>query len=234
MVRDDHYVSKTYLGHFAGTNGYLVPYYKNAQIVIGKPKRPKSICFETEGDTNKYFRNPRLLDELLPVFENPWKNNIVRLENGFIDANTKFELAGYIAFLRSCSPTSKRCIQGTVTGLVKGPSNLIDKADFLSDDKKLSLLNEFQKIEKENNKDREFAHAMGIRALIGVLYQYYCSHWLVLINKTDIPFITSDNPAILYYQDSQQQAGLIYVPLKPYLALLITPNLDIDSPKRKM
>jgi len=229
MASKDHYVSQTYLRLFVGPNGDLVPYYKNARVVIGKSQKPKSICFETEGDTNKYFQNPRLLDELLPVFENPWKNNIVRLENGFIDANTKFELAGYIAFLRSCSPTSKRLIQGTVTGLVKGPVNLIDKADFLSDDKKLSLLNEFQEIEKENNKDKEFAHAIGIRVLIGLLYQYYCSHWLVLINKTDIPFITSDNPAILYYQDIQQQAGLIYVPLKPYLALLIAPNLDINS-----
>lgn len=229
MARNDHYVSRTYLRHFTSPKGCLVPYYKNAQVVVGKPKTPKSICFETEGDTNKYFQNPRLLDKLLPVFENTWKNNIVRLENRFLDANTKFELAGYIAFLRSCSPTAKRLIQRTITDVVKGPLNLIDKAD-LSDENKFSLLNEFQKIERENKKDREFAHALGIKDLIEVLYQCYCSHWLVLINKTNIPFITSDNPAILYYQDIHQHIGHTYVPLKPSMALFITPDLDIKRP----
>jgi hypothetical protein len=226
----DHYVSQTYLRNFTNPKGVIVPYYKNSQVIIGKPKAPKSICFETEGDTNEYFKNPRLLDELLPVFENPWKNNVDKLEKGFLDENTKCELAGYIAFLRSCNPTAKRLLRGTVAGLVKGPLNLIGRAVFLSDENKLSLLNEYRKIEKENNENRGFAHVIGIRDLIPVLYQYYCSHRLVLINETNIPFITSDNPAILYYQDIQQQYGLVYVPLKPYMALLIAPNHDIASP----
>jgi len=202
MGRNDHYVSQTYLRHFASPKGYLVPYYKNAQVVAGKPKRTKSICFETEGDTNKYFDNPRLLDEFLPAFENPWKNNIAKLENGVFDANTKFELAGYIAFLRSCSPTAKRLGQRMIAGALEpvayeiGLSNL-DKADYLSDEHKLALRNAFEKREIEIKIDREFAHAQGMRALIGMLYRYYCSHWLVLINETNIPFITSDNPAIL-------------------------------------
>jgi len=78
--------------------------------------------------------------------------------------------------------------------------------------------------------DREFAHAQGMRALEGAINRYYCSRWLVLINETDIPFITSDNPAILYYQDMQQQIAQTYVPLKPSMALLIAPDLDMDYP----
>ena len=78
--------------------------------------------------------------------------------------------------------------------------------------------------------DREFAHAQGMRALEGAINRYYCSHWLVLINETVIPFITSDNPAILYYQDMQQQIAHTYVPLKPSMALLITPDFNIDYP----
>jgi hypothetical protein len=69
-----------------------------------------------------------------------------------------------------------------------------------------------------------------MRALEGAIHRYYCSRWLVLINETDIPFITSDNPAILYYQDIQQQIAQTYVPLKPSMALLIRPDLNIDSP----
>jgi len=69
--------------------------------------------------------------------------------------------------------------------------------------------------------DREFAHAQGVRALEGATNRYYCSHWLVLINETCIPFITSDNPAILYYEDARQQIAHTYVPLKPSMALKV-------------
>lgn len=235
MESNDHYVSQTYLRHFANPNGDIVPYYKNAQVVVGKPKRPKSICFETEGDTNKYFQNPRLLDEFLPAFENPWNNNIASLENGFLDKNIKFELAGYIAFLRSCSPTAKRLGQRMIAGAIEpmayeiGLSGL-DKADYLSDKDKLALRNAFHKREIEINIDRDFAHAQSMRALIGLLHRYYCSHWLVLINETNIPFITSDNPAILYYKDIHQQIAQTYLPFKPSMALLIAPDLDIARP----
>lgn len=235
MARKDHYVSQTYLRLFVGPNGNLVPYYKNARAIVGKPKRPKSICFETEGDTNKYFENPRLLDKFLPAFENPWENNIVKLERGVLDANTKYELAGYIAFLRSCTPTAKRFGQQSVAGVIEPVAykvmlSTLDKADYLSDEHKLTLRNAIQNKEIGIKIDREFAHAQGMRALEGAINRYYCSHWLVLINETDIPFITSDNPAILYYQDMQQQIAQTYLPLKPSMALLIAPDLDRGYP----
>jgi hypothetical protein len=232
MASKDHYVSQTYLRLFIGPNGDLVPYYKNARIIVGKPKSPKSICFETEGDTNTYFEDPRILDRFLPAFENPWENNIAKLERRILDANTKYELAGYIAFLRSCTPTAKRFNQQSIAGDIEplfykiGLSTL-DNADYLSDDDKLTLRNAIQKKEIEIKIDREFAHAQGIRALEGMINTYYCSCWLVLINRTDISFITSDNPAILYYQNMQQQIAQTYVPLKPSIALLITPDLDM-------
>jgi len=118
-----------------------------------------------------------------------------------IGHKAKFELAGYIAFLRSCSPTAKRLGQRMIAGALEpvayeiGLSNL-DKADYLSDEHKLALRNAFEKREIEIKIDREFAHAQGMRALIGMLYRYYCSHWLVLINETNIPFIIQQSYSI--------------------------------------
>jgi len=235
MARKDHYVSQTYLRLFVGPNGDLVPYYKNTRAIVGKPKKPKSICFETEGDTNKYFEDTRLLDKFLPAFENPWKNNLIKLEKGVLDANTKYELAGYIAFLRSCTPTAKRFGQQSIAGVVEPVAykvmlSTLEKADYLTDKHKLTLRNAIQNKEIGIKIDREFAHAQGMRVVEGIIHRYYCSHWLILINETDIPFITSDNPAILYYKDVQQQISQTYVPLKPSIALLITPDFDIDHP----
>ena len=235
MTCKDHYVSQTYLRLFSGVDGHLVPYYKNACVIVGKSKRPKSICFETEGDTNKYFGDKRILDKFLPAFENPWKENIVKLEKGLIDAKTKYELAGYIAFLRSCNPVAKRFGQKSIAGMVEPVAfkvmlSTLEKADYLSNEHKLFLRKAIQNKEIGIEIDRDFAHAQGMRALEGAINRYYCSHWLVLINETDIPFITSDNPAILYYQDLRQQIAQTYVPLKPSMALLISSDPDIDHP----
>ena len=147
----------------------------------------------------------------------------------------KYELAGYIAFLRSCTPTAKRFNQKSIAGNLepiahKVQLSTLDKADYLSDKEKLALLNAIQNKEIETKIDRQFAHAQGMIALEGMTNRYYCSRWLVLTNETDIPFITSDNPAILYYQDMQQQIAQTYVPLKSSMALLIAPDLDMDYP----
>jgi hypothetical protein len=235
MARKDHYVSQTYLRLFVGPSGDLVPYYKNARVIIGKSKKPKSICFETEGDTNKYFENPRILEKFLPAFENPWKNNIAKLERRVLDKKTKYELAGYIAFLRSCSQTAKRLGQQMIAGTVEPVAYKVmlsttDKANYLSVEDKHILRDAILKRKIGINIDREFAHAQAMRALERAIHRYYCSRWLVLINKTDIPFITSDNPAILYYRDIQQQIAQTYVSLNPSMALLITPDIDMDNP----
>jgi hypothetical protein len=248
MARKDHYVSQTYLKLFVGPNGDLVPYYKNAYVIVGKPKKPKSICFETEGDTNKYFENPRILEEFLPAFENPWNNNVTKLEqcvlntkaksilkNRVLDAKTKFELAGYIAFLRLCTPIAKRILQQGISDMHKLIEDKVmlsttENATYLSDKDKCTLREAILKRERGLDIDREYAHAQGMQNLEKAICRYYLWPWLVLINETDIPFITSDNPAILYYQDIQQQIAQTYIPLKPSMALLITPNLDIYDP----
>jgi hypothetical protein len=235
MEHDDHYVSQTYLKHFTGANGDLVPYYKSGHVIVGKAKSPKSLCFETEGDTNKYFPNTRLLDEFLQAFENPWNKNIAKLEDGYLDANMKFELSGYIAFLRSCNPTAKRLGQQQISGVVKPTTydifmSTLEKNKELSVEIKTLLKKEFQDNKIGIEVDREFAHAQGMMTLMGILHRFYCSHWLVLINDSSTPFITSDNPAVLYYKDNNPQIGQTYIPLKPNMAILITPDLSIERP----
>ena len=147
----------------------------------------------------------------------------------------KYELAGYIAFLRACSPTAKRLGQQMLAGAVEpiaygvGLSNL-DKADYLSKELKRTLREAYQEREIKIKIDRDFAHAQGISILFKTLHRCYCSHWLVLVNETNTPFITSDSPAILYREDIHQQWAQKYIPLKPSLALLIAPDFAIERP----
>ena len=52
---DDHYVAQTYLESFVDYDGFIVPYYKRMRIIVGNRKSPKAVCFEVDGDTNKYL-----------------------------------------------------------------------------------------------------------------------------------------------------------------------------------
>lgn len=235
MEKDDHYVAQTYLRRFVGPDGKLVPYYKNGHVIVGKSKVPKAICFESGGNTNKYFPNQRLVEDFLPAFENSWNNNIEKLESGILDANMKFEISGYIAYLRTCTPTAKRIGQENLAGLAKPYAykvmkDELEKANYLSDEHKGLITKELQQNKISLKVDRAFAHAQNMITLQGILYQLYCSRWGVLINNSNTPFVTSDNPAILYYRDPNQQIAHTYIPLKSNMALLIIPDINIMRP----
>jgi hypothetical protein len=105
-----------------------------------------------------------------------------------------------------------------------------DNATYLSDKDKSILREVILKRERGPDIEREYAHAQCMVSLDKATYRYYCWPWMIIINETNIPFITSDNPAILYYRDIQQQIAQTFIPLKPSMALLITPDLDMYNP----
>ena len=88
-------------------------------------------------------------------------------------------MAGYIAFLRACTPTAKRFGQQSIAGVVEPVAykvmlSTLEKADYLTDKHKLILRNAIQNKEIGIKIDREFAHAQGMRALEGAINRYYC------------------------------------------------------------
>lgn len=235
MPQDDHYVAQTYLRQFLDKSNTLIPYYKNGHVIVGKKKTPKQICYETDGDFNCYFDNPRVLDEYLPLIENPWADNIAKLELGNIDADCKYEIGAYIAFLRSCTPTAKRLGAKALSAQMQP---LVDKTLAEHFHELGETTNEVRSALKEAIKtrgikavvDEEYVHAISIQHLVHSAYRFYCSHWLVLLNETDIPFVTSDNPAGLLYLGESPQHATIFVPLSPTLGVLIRSDDTIDRP----
>lgn len=235
MQKIDHYVAQTYLRAFVDDEGFLTPYYKNGHVVIGKKKSPKQVCYEADGDANLYFDNPRILDEYLRHIENPWTNNVAMLASGNVDADCKYEIGAYIAFLRSCTPTAKRLGAKGMSAIMQP---LVDKtcaAHFhelgdTTDKVRFKIKKLIRKQSIHAVVDEEYVHAIAIQNLIKVTYRYYCSHWMVLVNETGIPFIASDNPASLYYTEKNSRFATIFTPLSPTLAMLIRPDLNFYRP----
>lgn len=203
---NDHYVAQTYLNSFTNSKGFLIPYYKADHSILGSPKRPKSVCYETNGDSNCYLDDSRFLEKYLPLFENHWKKNVEFLRQKILDDVMKFQIAGYIAFLRSCTPTAKRLGQNTIKQVIKPTvDNLISRyfetnppTDIDTRDKIAHMINNKQ-IDVVIN--REFPHALGISSLHESIAKLYHGSWLILLNGTSNQYITSDNPATAYYHD---------------------------------
>jgi hypothetical protein len=235
VPKDDHFVAQTYLRSFVDDEGNLTPYYKNGRVIVGKKKTPRQVCYETDGDSNSYFDNPRILDEYLPHIENPWADNVAKLQAGEVNADCKYEIGAYISFLRSCTPTAKRLGAEMISANMQP---LVDKTlaeHFHELGETTDEIRSAIKGAMDNRKiravvDEEYAHAISIQHLVNSAYRFYCSHWLVLLNETSIPFVSSDNPAGLFYEGENPQYATVFVPLSPTLGVLIKPDLTIERP----
>ena len=192
---DDHYVSQTFLRGFTNADGFLLPYYKGSPTPSGKATLPKSVCVESDGDSNKYFQDPRILDSYLPQFENPWKENVDRLRAHELDYVTKYQMSGYIAFLRACTPTAKRIGQELIKAVLR--PTVIETAQRVLNDSPPSdptiadmIQHAIDRRELEVDIDREFPHAIGIGNLLKSTARFFNGEWHVLINNTSVPFLT--------------------------------------------
>ena len=230
----DHYVAQTYLEAFANPNGLLIPYYKRKSIIIGKAKSPKAVCYEINGDTNKYFSDLRILDKYLPQFENSWKKNIAYLREYYVDDMIKYQISGYLAFLRSCTPTAKRLGQERLRAFLQPAAQSILEHQFETHppiEKEAKEIIEVLIKEKQitTEIDRQFPHALGISQLQSITARFLSAVWLIMITNSNHPFITSDNPAVTYYHGKDVSMAHIYVPIAPDIALLVTNNPDARS-----
>lgn len=68
--------------------------------------------------------------------------------------------------------------------------------------------------------DPKFSQAQGFLNLTSTFKDLFRSPWNVIENRTEIPFLTSDNPACHWFINSFQ-IPIIYVPLTPKLSILI-------------
>jgi len=234
VAQQDHYVSQTYLERFANERGQLVPYYKSGHVTVGKPKSPKSICHETDGDANTYFDDPRVLDSYLAPLEKNWSTNVQALCDMRVNADIKYQLSAYVAYLRVCNPVAKRMGQDMLAETIQPLADKVMNENIydprFGPELQVKIEQELQLGNIRCAVDREYAHARGISSLIGVANRLYCSGWLKLFNETDIPFITSDNPAVPYYHRTTDTVASVFVPVSPTNAVLISPDYSIKRP----
>lgn len=77
--------------------------------------------------------------------------------------------------------------------------------------------------------DPKYPQAVGTTVMNDVAETLYNSPWMRIFNKTGTPFLTSDNPACMWYP-KPSDLGILYLPLSPTVAVLIKPKINSPEP----
>ena len=104
----DHYVPQVHLKNFysPALDGLMYAIRKSNL----KRFTPKSqdVCRIEEGSTNAYLTEDRAVEEFLKTVEPRYNASLAKLRDNKIDQEAIASLAGFAAYIVSCSPTAMR------------------------------------------------------------------------------------------------------------------------------
>lgn len=229
----DHYVAQTYLKQF---------HIKEADVLVNAIRKKdlkhlhgvhtETICQKSHWSDSPYHENPRVVEDYLKFIEPKWLSAVESLRQEHFDSEIKYILAGYIVYLRACTPTAIRLGQQGFGEVVKSTYGLLERRELEKQDSPYAtVIKELRKYGgPEVDTDENFVKAIGIKSLNDLALKFYKFPWLILQNETEIPFITSDNPVCLDFHSFSFVYH--YFPITPRLAVVIKPTRE-DLPQEK-
>lgn len=229
----DHYVSQTHITKFyspkLGEAMYAIRKNNPLKVFI---TNAKSVCRIENGSTNPYLREERIIEEFLKEIEPKYNDAIKKLEDDKIDAECIYVIAGFIAYIITCSPAGMRIQSGPLESSVSEISRIIDAKGLYPPPppelgyKSLTELIDTDKVRVE--VDPKYPQAIGISSIILNTLAFGNFTWEVLINPyKDESFFTSDFPVAVEETEDIRVLNRI-VPLSPNLAIRIRPNISFD------
>ena len=226
----DHYVAQTYLRGFGLVDrSDLVNVIRKSNLSRQDAIPVKSICYETDWSTNEFFpEDPRVVEEFLKQFEPKWADCVRSIADDTYTATTKHLMAGYLAYLRACTPTAVRLGSGGLSQIVQHLYDNLEEKELANPDTKYREV--IESIRQHGGTkvviNEAFPKAMGISVLTGIQKVFASSPWIVFRNETPVQFLTSDNPVCLqYWNDSRCD---MYCPLTRRLAIVIHPLRETE------
>lgn len=218
--RNDHFVSQTYLRSFSDQNDFVQIYRKKEKFEKSVPI--KSICYELDGDRSVYFENQFGIRDILKLCEPLWqafiksieKENMNDIHSQWSEKNaypTFLErIMLFISYLRCLSPTTTRLSN-------KQHEFFLNKIDLPYDSSLPIDVREAIKNRKLEVRfaDTKYHKAEALKLLVPIADSLYNKKWFVLVNTTEVKFVTSDTPVVPLF-------GGLYIPLTPSYALLIS------------
>lgn len=235
----DHYVAQTYLRAFGDPKKPdRIHAYRKSDAGSFCPS-PAAICKTLDWDhTPKYLSPPDALGRWLKIFEPHWAATIARVaETRHLSPTDKFMIAGYWAYLSTCTLAWQRVATG------------IQQADF--DDRWLERFIAYAETHPDEfprapaylphlkdgtlkaEIDRHYPKAVVTTQLREHQWCLYHQEWDIVWNDTHELFLTSDNPSCFDYTYGTVIHPARYLPLTPRLAVWTSVDMD-NLPKMEL
>lgn len=227
----DHFIPQVYLKNFYSPKlGKLMYAIRKSDLKIFTPYA-KSVCRIEDGSTNKYLKEARLIEEFLKGIEPKYNKALSHILNDNIDPECIYVIAGFVAYISSCSPAFMRIQSEYLRGIVEHTTQLEDSHGRLPTPppelggKTFTDLLQQKKIFVE--VDGKFPQAFAIANILSAIKRFGNFKWDILINPfDDNTFFTSDFPVAIEQTNNPLVLNRI-VPLSPYIAIRICPDLSV-------
>lgn len=231
----DHYVSQVHLKNFyspeLGDKMHAIRKRDQLQFICGA----KDVCRIEENSTNSYLVHDRAIEDFLLNVEPSYNRAVTTLRDGTIDADTVFVIAGFIAYVATCSPAGMRIQSEPLQRSVQATAAILDAAGRLGrapeslGNKTLTELIEGGMVNVAI--DPKYPQALGIADIQTLMTRLGNATWEILLNEDPASqFLTSDYPVAL---ETMSDPAMIHrlVPLTPSVAVRIIPNVPVNWEK---
>lgn len=231
----DHYVSQVYLKNFYSTDlGCLMHAIKKSDLKYFTPGAD-SVCRIEKGNSNPFLSEERIIEEFLRTIEPYYNQAVDEILNKRIDNNVLYTIAGFVAYVQTCSPTRVRISQKHFKTMIEDVGKNLDRQGKITPPP--SELGGKTFTELLNNGvvnvevDSKYPQAMGISSIMDSLAVFANCHWEIIINEyDDSPFFTSDFPIGQELSNNPIIINKIF-PLRPHVAIRIMPHKNINTKK---
>lgn len=174
-----------------------------------------------------------MVEEFLKGIEPKYNGALKKLTSGNIDSECIYVIAGFVAYVLTCSPAGMRIGTRPIKEAVEETSRIVDsKGLYPAPPPELggkSLTELMNSGEVYTEIDPKFPQAIGISQILSLTSTFGNFTWDILINPfDDTPFFTSDFPVAIEETEDLRVFNKI-VPLSPCLAIRIRPNVLLDK-----
>ena len=229
----DHYISQVHLKNFYSPALDGMVYAIRKSDLKRFPTRSQDICRIEDNSTNAYLKNDRLVEEFLKDVEPRYNASLAKLRENKIDKECIHAIAGFAAFVITCSPAAMRLNSGPLKAMLNSTAQILDlqgeisKAPEALGEKSITELLADGTV--KFTVDPKYPQAIGISNMLHYTSVFGNSHWDILLNgETDSPFFSSDYPAAIEVIDINTPINRI-VPIAPDLAVRIKPDIRLSG-----
>lgn len=231
----DHYVSQVHLRNFYSSALDQMVHAIRKSDLKRFSTRSQDVCRIEDNSTNSYLKNDRLVEDFLKEVEPRYNASLAKLRANEIDKECIHAIAGFAAFIITCSPAAMRLNSEPLKAALNSTARILDaRGEVPNAPEALGGKSITELLADGTVKftvDPKYPQAIGISNILHYTSVFGNSAWDILLNdEVDSPFFTSDYPVAIEVKDINTPINRI-VPLAPDLAVRIRPDIRLSGTK---